>query len=321
MNNKTENNGKRTITVDRAERKMRELFQKYEDEVLEEAMYNLVTTVLDKQPELLGSENGFHNFAVNFSKRDDSEVACEIVERGLLLFPDSTDLLADYLQMGSECGKFDRCEECYNKLMSIEYSTWTWRAYSFSIDYLIVLSSGVGGIKDLDELKNKALEIAKQYRIHMPNNEGSYCSEADIYSKFHQYDMKISALKNGIEKCDFSPKCSLRYADILIDEGNYDEAIKVIEKLLGMISSQESVNMAYVYYISGICKYALMMRNKDFSKEAVNSIYCDFLIAMDNGLGSDSYRINASKCIKVIERKSLIQYPEDYPDKIHNTNK
>ncbi len=60
----------RVLTVDWAERKAREYQGMYanDDETYEEKLYELVDLVLD-QKQIVGTDNSFHNFALNFSRR------------------------------------------------------------------------------------------------------------------------------------------------------------------------------------------------------------------------------------------------------------
>lgn len=310
--NSNKEDASRILTVDWAERKVREYQGMFanDDETYEEKLYELVDLILE-QKQVVGTDNSFHNFALNFSRRDDSLTACEILDKGLLLFPNNTDLLADYLQMGSECGLFDRCAECFKQLMSIRYDIWTWRAFSFSIDYLLLLCTGVGSDIQLNELKSQALNLVQEYRKQKPEEEGSFCSEADIYVAFNMHQEKIKILKAGIEACPSSPKCSLRLADILFDQGDYQEARNVLQRLTAMVGSQERVNRAYVYYLLGLSKYALCISMGDYSEETVMDIYDDFSIAFLLKLQSDAYRSNMRKCIKILEKKSKKEYPED----------
>lgn len=307
------NENQKLMTVDYAERKIREYIRNTDEEALEDKMYELVDALLD-QSRVIGSANSFHNFAVNFSKFDDSETACEIVEKGLLLFPNNTDLLADYIQMGSECGKFKQCDECYKKLIDIGFETWTWRAFSFTIDYLLLLCTGIGCAQQIEEMKNTALAIVAEYRKRKPNREESYCSEADIYDAFNEYDKKLEILQEGIRVCKSSPKCSLRYADALVDSGEYEKANSIIQNMLSMVGSQENIKTSYVYYLSGLCKYAIAVKSNDYEKTTVNSIYDDFTISCDIELSSRAYLDNMTKCIKILENRSKIEYEDAYPN-------
>lgn len=312
-NSAPEKSANKLISVDYAENMVRRYqSENMTNEDFEEKLYTLVDTLLD-QPSVKGSENAFHNFALNFSRIEDSETACEIVEKGVELFPNNTDLLADYLQMGSDCGQFDQCEQYYQRLIQIGYETWTWRAFSFSIDYLLLKYKSLADAEDKDIIQT-ALAITDKSREYIDSEE-SYCSEADIYNAINNSAKMIDALRAGIANCRRSPKCSLRYADYLIENGEYEEANKIVQKMLSMVSSQESINTAYVYYISGLCKYAIALQNEDFSPETAESIFGDFVIARDLDLGKEAYVKNMKKCIIVFERRSGVEYPRDlYPD-------
>ena len=87
------------------------------------------------QTEVYGTENEFHNLAVHLAKSNLEDLACRVLERGLKMHK-NVNLLADYLQYGLRCGYRDKCKEYYGILNRIPKRIWTWRGFSFSIEYL-----------------------------------------------------------------------------------------------------------------------------------------------------------------------------------------
>ena len=87
--------------------------------------------------EFEGSNAEFHNFVSTIVELGYYDRACEVLKEGINQYPNDTDLLADYLAFGKMCNKITECDKYYNILDSIPDKKKTWRAFSFSIDYLI----------------------------------------------------------------------------------------------------------------------------------------------------------------------------------------
>ena len=52
-------------------------------------------------------------------------------------------MLADYLQNGLNCDRGKLCEEYFDRLMKIPMMRWTWRGFSFGIDYMKSLADNI----------------------------------------------------------------------------------------------------------------------------------------------------------------------------------
>ena len=98
--------------------------------------YKIADSSLQKE-EFIGTSMDFHNFGVECARRNAEELACDYLERGLNKYPTSVDLLADYIKYGMVCDRLDKCGEYYSILMGISKNIWNWRAFRFSIDYLM----------------------------------------------------------------------------------------------------------------------------------------------------------------------------------------
>lgn len=86
----------------------------------------------------------------------------------------------------------------------------------------------------------------------------------------------------------------LKYADIKIEQGEYQSAARPIFKFLNNPRAAESVNIGYVHYLKGLCQMALLkpIENDDFfakpgyDEEKVEMIYDSFRCALES---SDLY--------------------------------
>lgn len=295
----------RLITIGEAERRVKEYL--YEEN--EEALYELVKETLS-QEKIVGSVDDFHNLAVNFSKRDDYETACNILDKGLQQFPRAVDLLADYLQNGINCNRVKLCEEYFERLMKIPMMRWTWRGFSFGIDYMKSLADNIETEESLMEWKKKMLDLADSYYKYFPYSEDTFLVKADIYQYFNDREKEIEILEKALEKNKSCPKCSLRLADIFFDKGEYKQALEYIEKCRYVaVQTQEKINQGYMYYLSGLCKAAEVHQSSLYeNEEMIKNIYSDFSIAEKLKMSFSSYKKVMERQIYILESKSGILY-------------
>lgn len=293
------------MSVGEAERIARELGEDDNEE-----LYDLAYKLLN-QENVHGSENDFHNFSLNYSRKNAYDLACDILEKGLEQFPRSVDLLADYLQIGTSCNRMAQCKKYYNQLLQIPKVRWTWRGFSFSIDYLLYLANDLNE-EDLVSMKDKILSFADEYHILFPTDEDPYICKADIYSYFNDKKAVEDILMEAINSIAMCPKCTLRLADILFEKGDYDKSLEILSKCLYQsIQTQDSVNHGYLYYLSGLCKMVQLLRKGAFQDiDSVLDIYHDFSIAQMAGLQHASYLRVMRRQIDILETRTGIDYTD-----------
>ena len=297
---------RRLLSVGEAEKKARELLEDDNIEELFELAYGLL-----KQENVFGAENDYHNFSLNYSRKSAYDLACEILDRGLKQFPKSVDLLADYLQAGINCSRVDQCEEHFNTLMQIPKTRWTWRGFSFAIDYLLYLSNSLNE-SELTAMKERTLSLADEYCRYFPTSEDPYICKSDIYNFYNDHEAVKDILIDAMNTVSVCPKCALRLADLLFDEGAYENSLSVLSKCLYQsIQTPDSVNHGYLYFLSGLCKTVLLLREATFeNKDQVLDIYNDFSIAQKAGLQHASYLRVMRRQIDILEIRSGVEYPD-----------
>ena len=211
----------------------------------------------------IGEVSDFHNLAVEYSRQNAEDFACDIIEKGLEIYKDSINLLADYLEYGSKCNRFDRCEQIYKQLDSIPKERWNWRAFQFSINYLQVKME----YNQSENQHEKLEQLVLLFRKHLPKEEQSYFAESEFY-RLNGLDLdnekSKKILKEAVESPTMlSPKCALRLADIYLEEGNLDEAAKLLNKSVNeSIDIQSNTNRAYLFVRSALCKMTQFYKNR-----------------------------------------------------------
>lgn len=308
-----ENDPQFAIPVSFASRKAQtymEYIYRDEDDDARTDLYNLMEQFL-AQKQQSGDADDFHNFAVDLARHDEYALACEVLDCGLKLFPKNVDLLADYLQYGVSCNKFDECKKIYKTLIRIPRRRWTWRGFAFLVDYLQFLVDRSDSEKEIDEKEREMISIVEDFRRIKPYSEEAYRTEADVYHSLNMHDKEAETLKAALDSVKVAPKCALRYADILFERGLYAESSDAIKRAIcDATQTQTSVNEGYLYYLSGLCKIAKAQQNNtDFSldEDGVKGIYSDFNIALTKFQSSSNSYVDVirTKTITIINKTGI----------------
>lgn len=248
-----------------------------------------------------GDANDFHNFAVELARADEYRLACAVLDCGLTRFAKNVDLLADYLQFGAKCGLDEETRKIYKSLKKIPTKKYTWRGFSFQVEYIQYLIDQTDSEKQISAYENEIQKIIKDFKVKKPNSEEPYRLEADLYRSLNMEQEEAEILRQAFEKVAVCPKCALRYADLMLEIGNYDEACKAVERgKKDATQPQASVSEGYLYYLSALCIIALVSKeSREYKEEEVKKIYSDFNLALKEFKGNKSY-------ISVIKSKTNV---------------
>lgn len=276
---------------------------------------SLITEFCDEE-EVYGTETEFHNLAVRLSRSNLEDLSCKILERGLQMHK-NVDLLADYLKYGLVCGYKEQCREYYNVLKKIPKKIWTWRGFAFSIEYLqYKLDNEAPSEKEITHLVKEIEFLADEYVRKEPYSENSYLARARVYQTVKDNpDQELEILKECLAKIKVCPKAALRCADIYSDRGEYENALESVQRaLLDANRAQGSINEGYGYYLSGLCKIAVLPKERDqVERSKVEDIYMEFNLAfLDFGWEIDeTYKEIMVKKTKNLRSIYRVDIPQD----------
>ncbi len=274
---------------------------------------------------LSGNANDFHNLAVQLARKDEYLLACKVLECGLTHYMREADLLADYLTYGvsaiekneNEDIIKNNCQNYFQVLNSIPRVLWTWRAYSFMIDYMLYrCNQECSSNEEAEAKKQEMLMLAREYRMAFPYDEDGYISESDIYRRFHEPENELCILEEGIKKIKVCPKCALRCGDIYVDRGEYQKAMVKIKRCVQDANqTQSNINEGYMYYIFALCKIAVLQKKKQdyvYDAKTIQDIYSDFNIALKRfGDNHSDYRSVIKEKTIALRDKSGIQIQDN----------
>ena len=289
------------ITIRMANRIASQLLREIDDDETrnDTAMKKELISLIDRvvlQDNPSGDMDDFHNLAVELARFDEYDLTCRVLQRALDYYPNEVDLLADFIQYGTKCGRFVQSDEYYKRLIKIPKSRWTWRGFVFSVEYLLILVKSAGkNDSAIKQSERKMLDIAHQYREYFPDNEEPYNLEARIYRSIRSNtkpNREESVLEEALKKIKVCPKCALRYADIMFEKGEYSIAMDTITKCVTMANqTQASINEAYLNYLQGLCRVALLLTNENKENEAeVLHVYTDFNLALKSFKFNNEYK-------------------------------
>lgn len=280
-----------------------------------ESLLNLILEALYNAEQLVGDADDFHNFSVSISKiANDNSKAVYIIQEGLKIHDNSTDLLADAIKYGYSCGQKDNCTKWFNSLIAIDKSKWTWRAFSFTIEYLLnEWVSSTNYIKPLDYIFN----LAKEYQKYKPDEEDAWYCEYQIYAGTNQIEKGIEILKSAIDKFTLCPRCWLRYADIMVERGEFKEAEPIIAKMRRNPKTREKINSSYMFFLDAQCKIASYYsseayENGEKDEKAVWAIYRAFRQSLASTGLRENIKSQIDDYILELSDESGIEFPDDW---------
>lgn len=236
-----------------------------EEEYSQQSKYEMAVTLLDLvlKSNLNGDADDFHNYSLTFVEIEYFDHALRILEAGLRRYELNTDLLADYLKYlpsSSTENWREKCNEIYSKLIATPKRSWTWRAYHFSIEYLLKLLENVDA--DGKKIKTECLDLVREFKLAFPNDERPYLAEASIRLTFKEETLALKTWQRAIDKEGLRcPRCAISIAEKAFDRKEYEKALEyLIRAEKDSIELRGSFDLAYIYYcrlLAQISKYII----------------------------------------------------------------
>lgn len=201
----------------------------------------------------LVTANDFHNNAVKLARIKEYDQALEVCIEGLKRYPRNVDLLADSIEYSSEKGDFETAQLYFDELCEkIPRSNWNWRAFSFSIDFLM---------NDVTTNKQVLQEIIEDYCRYLPNEERAIMARSEFEEAIGNHQNSIAILAQALKELPVAPQCALRLADKQLELGKYEDVIQSVRYgLMASAEIQPSINISYLFLIKALAEDAILHR-------------------------------------------------------------
>ncbi|MDT8447214.1 MAG: hypothetical protein RRB13_10030 [bacterium] len=190
------------------------------------------------EDKIKGDPNDFHNLAAEYARSDLFVEAFQVAQLGLQYFKNDIDLNADALHYANKAGDIQTAQNQYDILCELAWELWNWRAFVFAEDYLF----GQGRFEE-------AVELNKQFRSHLPEDERSYSNIASYY--YSKGDLKRAyelALK-GTQNCARAGQCWGKLTQIYFQRGELEEALSASCQAESQLADdQPGVSRAYFFW-------------------------------------------------------------------------
>lgn len=271
--------------------------------------------------DIYGTADEYHNLSSEFARKDLYKCAEIVAGKGAERYKHNVDLLADVIKFGSQSQDWDICETAYKRLDGIKYEKWTWRAFTFVIEYLMDKMEILGEDEKEEEIYKKIYAHIDAYK--KLNDERAWVAEAELNIKYGKRSEAIATLKTGIDNIQVAPQCCLKIIDLLLENGSYEEVIKYSAiGIRGTAQDQPSASNGYLLYTSALAKDALINEEeiengegvigKGFHNfEAVKSALVDYEIAKQLLYGRSQYIYNINQRMLILKVKSGIEFDKE----------
>ena len=135
--------------------------------------------------------------------------------------------------------------------------------------------------KEIDRLVKEIEAIAEEYIKKIPYSEDSYLVRARVYQTVKDDpDKELEILNECLEKIKVCSRVALRCADIYFERGEYAKALERVQRALADANkTQGSINEGYGYYLAGLCKIAMLPKEK-YSIEKEKPLHVHILLGI-----------------------------------------
>ncbi|WP_336595683.1 hypothetical protein [Bacteroides acidifaciens] len=258
-----------------------------EDQELPQKILNAIEA--DTEGTICGSADDYHNLASEYARKGFYAMAATIAVAGASRYTYNIDLLADIIKYSCDSQRWNNCKKAYERLCTMNKKLWNWRAFTFSINYLIDRCS-TEELLVREVTYNEALALSKEYKESSLQDERAWVAEAELFLMENEVEKAIQTLVDGVAQVGVAPQCCVKLSDIYLKRGEYENVIKY-SAIGARATAQEqpSASIAYLYYVSALAKDALIhqaAREQDngtvdgfCNHDAVNDALIDYEIA------------------------------------------
>lgn len=236
---------------------------------------NLFSDAAEEQFDFLTPDE-YHNASIDAFRRGGASGGFKVVAKGLEKFIADIDLLADAVRWAplepededrplKEINELIYAGDFYEMLKQYKQD-WNWRAYDFSIDYLVDRKACTQKGDSKASTLKEALNLSDDFVKTFPDDERSYSAKTKVLLAMGKRDEAESVLDDvvmnkGANGMMSVAQCCLRYIEILLRKARYEDATKVAKvALVGTAIPQPSARIGYFLMVIALCRDALLIQ-------------------------------------------------------------
>lgn len=202
----------------------------------------------------------YHNEAAGYAKNNDVKTAAKICSKGLEVFPDNINLLADMVKFSADYGDFTTAETYYARLKEHPYKCWTWSAFTYAIHYLLS--------KDVIAIEEECRMLISKFMSVFPYNPDAYEKLYLLETAVGNHDKAFEVLTKTVGEYNNAETCALHLADLLLERGMYSELKDIcLYGIAASASPQPSIRTPYLSYLMNLADdHMLWIRAREHDK-------------------------------------------------------
>ena len=189
----------------------------------------------------------------------------------------NVNLLADTINYSSKCGDMRVADTHYFMLRKLPFSRWSWRAFTFSCDYLLANNP----IENEEEIRL----LVKQYKTVLPYEEKACVAESELENALGNHEQSMKILAESIQHYSNAPLCALHLADMQFARGMYKDVVKTCN--YGIAASAEprpSINTPYLLLLRVMSKDHILVakaNHETVNISEVNAIRDEYKLLLE----------------------------------------
>ena len=215
---------------------------------------------------LAGTAEEFHNASVELVRSNLYDFAVRLLDLGIRKYPRNADIYADILKYGLKCRRITDLKRYYDGdreyvgLKNIQKKYWTWRSFTFSLDYMQELlqyyddndSEYMQLKNDIEQLILQYYEAAKGFR-DQSEHEKAYMAESEYLLQIGETERAYEVLQTAVKALPMRcPQCALQLADYYFEKAEYPKTIEYASIATESVNTQDAISVGYAFFILAI---------------------------------------------------------------------
>lgn len=196
--------------------------------------------------DLPGGANDFHNAAVEATMSDDPRLALRIIERGLEMYPDQFDLVADRARALTVMGRAVEAKEsleAFHRRKPYEFRR-SWRPLLFYID---AVRAGEATPEAIASVREAFLGVVAQN----PQQVKTWSAFARFQIEFGQMEDSERTLHDALTHNPFSQELNYVLGELLLRQGRAEDAVTYLENALRVDYQEQFQHDVNQYAVRG----------------------------------------------------------------------